>query len=71
MFNIRSYEIYGVDGAACEIRNEISRRGCSEGWVGYSLQTLEDVKAALRKEGIAYVDDMFGRWERTDGPLVM
>lgn len=68
MFDTRSYENYGVGMAADIIREEVASRGFSEGWTGNSLDVLEDMKEALQSDGILYVDDMFGRWARTEQP---
>lgn len=66
MLKARSYESYGIEKAANLIREDIALYGCSDGWKGYSLDVLADMEAALRSDGILYVDDMFGRWEHAD-----
>ena len=64
--NTRTYEDFGIDKAAQMIREDVARQGFSDGWKGYSLDTLEDMKEALQSNGILYVDDMFGRWARAE-----
>ena len=66
MLSTRSYETFGVDAAAEMIRDEVARRGFSDGWKGYSLEVLDDMKEALQSDGIFYVDDMFGRWAHSE-----
>jgi len=66
VIDFRRYEDYGLDDATETIREDITRDGLSEGWSG-ELETLNALREALRPEGIVYVDDMLGRWQKRVG----
>ena len=63
MLQVRKYQDYALDEITRTIRGDVTRDGYSEGWEG-DLVILDALKDMLHPEGIRYVDDMFGRWER-------
>lgn len=63
---LRNYSQSTPEEVAEIIRSEVQETGKSEGWCG-SIERKEKVEQHLSEHGIAYTDDMFGRWEKRPG----